>query len=404
MTKSLIVVFFCLCSLSLFASTFRPESLTPDQWKEDIEFLKVNLFKTHPDPFFKTSEIEISSAIDTLQSRIEGLEWFEIYSEMTRIVALIGDGHTAIHPSPMLNRYPVYPYVFSDGIYIIATDEAHLGLVNTKILQVGGFSTEEAFDRLSVFVAHDNDWGLKETTPNYFITAEIMRAAGLVNGRGELEIMVEKGEEILTSIITPVEGEIKLLQDRRSNTENQTQNENYWYEYCPDSRILHFHFRRCQSQKGKPFLFFNFDMFSFIRKNPVEKLVLDIRQNGGGNSLLLEPFMLRVMFDRKLNREGKLFVAIDRGTFSSAILNAISMSKRTKSIFVGEPTGGSPVHYGEVRKLTLPNSRIQVSCSTVLWKTTSDTSEAFMPDILIERTFEDYYLMMDRVIEAIRSF
>jgi len=105
-----------------------------------------------------------------------------------------------------------------------------------------------------------------------------------------------------------------------------------------------------------------------------------------------------------LNREGKLFVAIDRGTFSSAILNAISMSKRTKSIFVGEPTGGSPVHYGEVRKLTLPNSRIQVSCSTVLWKTTSDTSEAFMPDILIERTFEDYYLMMDRVIEAIRSF
>jgi len=78
--------------------------------------------------------------------------------------------------------------------------------------------------------------------------------------------------------------------------------------------------------------------------NSVEKLVLDSRQNSGGNSLFLEPLMIRIMLHWRFNREGKLFVMIGRENSSSAILNAISMQERTRAIFVREPKSGSPKH------------------------------------------------------------
>jgi len=52
----------------------------------------------------------------------------------------------------------------------------------------------------------------------------------------------------------------------------------------------------------------------------------------------------------------------------------------------------------------MPNSGISVSCSTTYWKTTFDTSEAFMPDILAVKSFQDYYEMRDLAFEAVMAY
>jgi hypothetical protein len=90
------------------------------------------------------------------------------------------------------------------------------------------------------------------------------------------------------------------------------------------------------------------------------------------------------MLDCKYNREGRLFVAIGRETFSSAILNAISM-KSVPERFSWENLRAAVRVTMELPSFTLPNSGITVHCSTTFWRTTSDTSEAMMPDILIEK-------------------
>jgi hypothetical protein len=80
--------------------------------------------------------------------------------------------------------------------------------------------------------------------------------------------------------------------------------------------------------------------------------------------MLLMPFINQIKANKKINKKGRLFVIIGRQTFSSAILNAISFKNNTEAIFVGEPTGGKPNHYGEIKVFTLKNSPIRVQYST----------------------------------------
>jgi len=58
----------------------------------------------------------------------------------------------------------------------------------------------------------------------------------------------------------------------------------YWFEYLPDSKTLYFNYRRCEDMKDQPFVEFNRRLFSFIDSHKVERLIIDLRDNSGGNS------------------------------------------------------------------------------------------------------------------------
>jgi C-terminal processing protease CtpA/Prc len=104
-----------------------------------------------------------------------------------------------------------------------------------------------------------------------------------------------------------------------------------------------------------------------INEQEGARLVLDVRSNGGGNESVLTPFIEAIKARPSLNTKGRLFVIIGRGTYSSALQNTITLSLDTNAILVGEPTGGKPNHYGEVRQFRLPNVGLRVQYSTRYW-------------------------------------
>ncbi|MFW5827416.1 MAG: hypothetical protein ACOCU4_04955 [Alkalispirochaeta sp.] len=57
-------------------------------------------------------------------------------------------------------------------------------------------------------------------------------------------------------------------------------------------------------------------------------------------------------------------VIIGRDAFSFAVLNAITLKQEAGAQFVGEPSGGRPNHYGEVKMFELPNLGRTVQYST----------------------------------------
>ncbi|MBN2219975.1 MAG: peptidase [Kosmotogaceae bacterium] len=393
--------------LIMWATAFSVQNLSDlssEDWIEDIEYLEERLMIIHPNPFFKIDQQVFQASIGTLKESLEELSWYEIYTRLTEIVASIEDGHTAIYPDSRLAVYPIYTYWFTDGLYIVATSDSEKHLLNCRVVEIAGMEVDDALERLKKVVSYDNEWGFLQSHSDYLNKEEIMKGLGMVEADGELLLKVEKEGEIVEASVKPQREVFHWIQKRADEIDRSYQGRKYWYQYYPDLGVLHFHYASCGLERGNPFILFNCRMFLFTWTNPVNKFVLDLRGNGGGSSVVLEPFILRMMIDWRLNRNGKLFVLIDRGTFSSAVLNAISMRKRTNAIFVGEPTGGSPRHYGEVKRFQLPNSGIAVSCSTTYWKTTSDTSEAFMPDILTVRSFQDYYEMRDLAFEAVMAY
>jgi hypothetical protein len=129
-----------------------------------------------------------------------------------------------------------------------------------------------------------------------------------------------------------------------------------------------------------------------------------MRLNGGGNSLIAEPLIEGIKQRPAINSKGHLFVVIGGKTFSSAILNALKFKNETEAIFVGEPTGGKPNHFGEIKLFVLPRSWIVVSYSTKYFKHSPEDTPSLYPDIDVGVSFSDFMECRDPVYEAITAY
>jgi len=125
-----------------------------------------------------------------------------------------------------------------------------------------------------------------------------------------------------------------------------------------------------------------------------------MRENRGGSSTILNPLIKEVK-KSSFNQPGNLYVIIGKDTFSSAILNAISLREETKANFIGEATGGEPNHYGEVKQFKLPNSQITIRYSTKYFHWLDEDVNTLQPDKMIEETFAAYRSGTDPVLEWI---
>ena len=75
-----------------------------------------------------------------------------------------------------------------------------------------------------------------------------------------------------------------------------------------------------------------------------DRVVLDLRYNGGGSDGVLIPLIH--LLEERYKQDGiQLYTLVGSNTFSSALINAV-MLKEVGYIIVGEPTGGSVDHFG----------------------------------------------------------
>lgn len=143
-----------------------------------------------------------------------------------------------------------------------------------------------------------------------------------------------------------------------------------------------------------------------VETNGAEKLVLDIRQNGGGNNGLV-PIIIRSLIQMKnIDRRGNLFVIIGRQTFSAAQNLTNELEKYTNAIFVGEPTASHVNMYGDAARFTLPNSKLIGQASVLWWQNMSerDTRKWTAPQVAAELTFTDYANNIDTAMQAIIEY
>src|SRR5262249_39225687 len=179
------------------------------------------------------------------------------------------------------------------------------------------------------------------------------------------------------------------LKDRRTN---------YWFETLPGQpKTLYFQFNLVVNSQTETFAQFLNRLFKFIDDNGIEKLIIDMRWNNGGNSLILQPLVNGLIRHDKLNQTRKLFVILGPYTFSAAINAAAGLNAKTNAIFVGEPTPTGPNFIAESNIINLPYSRLRVSISDLYWQNTwtMDTRVWLAPLLYVPVTFEAFKLKRD---------
>lgn len=145
-------------------------------------------------------------------------------------------------------------------------------------------------------------------------------------------------------------------------------------------------------------------LLQFLDGNPTKRLVIDLRQKGGGDFFEGRKHLIQPLKEHPaLNQKGHLFVIVGRATFSAAMTNAIDFRKQTNAILVGEPIGERPNSYSENDEMTLPNSRLVVSDSTRYYKFLEEEAPVVLPDKRIDPNWAHFQAGRDPVMDWILS-
>lgn len=395
---------------------------TVEQWREDLRVLADQLPKRHKNLFVALTREQFEQTVKQLDERIPTLNPQQIFVEMQRIVARVKDGHTLIARRDLQGgfiprRYPLTLFLYRDGLFVQSAATEYAPAVGGRVVKIGNATMEQAIRAVGEVISSDNEMNLKQRIPRSLIMADTLYGLGLIEDMENARFVIEqKGEQIAVDL-KPVSYDATWQAiDARDNSAppplwlKDPQN-NYWFEYLADSKTVYVQYNSVADKKDETIAAFAKRLFAFAEANPVDRLVLDIRRNGGGNAQLNLPLVHGLIRSDKLNQAGKLFILIGRGTFSAATQLVGDLERHTQAIFVGEPTGGKPNHYGlsglsGPTSFRLPHSRLIVEHSNEFMQrgVPGDDSPWKAPLLAAELTSDDYRTNRDPMMEAALNY
>ncbi len=399
--------------------------LTKADWQSDLKFLQQTVHKDYSFLFKNISAKEFDALVDQLYLAIPGMQDHEILAGFARIVSAFKYGHTDISWRQSPIKYHVTPfnfYWFSDGIYIEGTDKKYAALAGAKLTKVEGMPVMEALEKIKPLVPAENDQYFKAYGLDFFTVPEALHAQQISQTlKKSVTYTFEKDGKTMEHTIAAIEafrfprqyGFVSSRNDwvtvRNSNSTPpylKNLERIYYFEYIPDHKTLYVRHSQIQDDSTENIPAFYKRVFDFIDKNEVEKLVLDLRLNGGGNNYKNKPVITGIIESKKINQPGKLFVIIGRRTFSACQNLVNELSNYTNALFVGEPTSENINFYGDNQKVELPKSKLPVYLSFAWWQDKPQWENApwLAPHLAVDMSFEEYKTNKDPVLEACLQF
>lgn len=412
-----------LALLSLFAACRTvdpgrelPEPVVPQdvdhRWRQDLARFERELPRGHYDLFHQLSVEEFRTMVAELDSRATGLSAAQFDIELRKILARIGDSHTNLSWKPE-RLYPFAFYPMEEGVVVAGTDEPNLETLGMRLVAIDGMAVESVRERMSTIIPHENEAALTHSFVHYLRSPEFLYHLGIAGAPGEATFTFadyQGGSFSITAEPRPAEatrGFTTLAQRLGYNAENaplyvQNRGRNYWWRLAREEQILYIAYNRCIEDKDYPISELLEDIDAAIATSDPQAVVVDLRHNGGGDSRVFAPVTRRLADG---HREGAfdIYTFVGRQTFSSAILNAIELEE-AGALLVGEPTGGKPNHYGEIKFFELPNLEARVSYSTKYFQRyTGERGEAdsIYPDIAAPISLSSLLQRRDPAMEAV---
>jgi hypothetical protein len=361
--------------------------------------------QTPPNAFFNCAQADFEAAAAALAKQIPSLTDAQINLRLMMLTAMLGDSHTQVGIATPFHQFPIAAYWFADGLVIVGASDQQRDLIGAKVLRIGELRAEAACRRAAAAFPYENEATLRNLSPRYAMMGEVAHAFGIITDAGRMPVTIQPSagpeRSVVLSWLRPGE---RISWPQIDNTRlplyRQARGTANWMEWLPDEKAVYFRYGRCGDETGQAVAAIVEKVSEAIDANSAERLIVDLRNNGGGNSALLAPFIFDLKERPIGRRPGAVIVLIGRGTFSSAELNAMNFKNAVNAVLIGEPTGQKPNAYGEIKTFKLPHSRLSVQYSTKFFKTEDGDRESMDPDIRIDLSSADFFACKDPVLDA----
>lgn len=410
--------------------------LTAEQFHQGVQLVHQKMLERSPNPFQAFSRAQIETEVARLVGRRGPIPEGEAFIALSGLIGMLRDPHSwmSIDDDTRLfsRAVELRLWRFSDGVYVRAAASRHASLVGARIVAINGIPIDSAWQRILDGVGGGGQIAAGRA-PIYATMPEFLQALGMGQDDDTIRFTfaLPGGAQVTRTIPahqyqnysaayysaqgwTTPEGWVEPPGARRARWFDR-RNVAFWYEYQPESRTIYAQFNIATTDPDNPWTPANdrlrpmlTELFQRAASPDVERLVIDLRNNNGGNSALWQPLVHGIIRTERLYEPGRLFVVIGRLTESAAVAWASRIEGNTRAVFVGERTASPPNFFNDPagprrERYNLPGSAInfRVANARETWSDNSDIRAAIYPDIPVALSWDDYASGRDPVMAAI---
>jgi C-terminal processing protease CtpA/Prc len=426
---------------------------------KDLAILKKNLEKIHPGLYTYSSKTRIDEWFaETQNSLKDSMSYIQFYELVAPLNNIIKNGHSFVKLERFKKTYNIIPirlYRDKDAFYVLDSfDEKYKNLIGKEIIAIEGLPVVDIFNRLLQYQTRD---GENLTFPTEKLLYYFNLDYSLIYGAKD------------SYEITLVEATQKTSMTVRSISSKDIQ----FYDTTPEKKPVLFSikdsvgvltFKTFEKSRLKKIAYKKLlrEIFSSIKAEGVKHLIVDVRNNGGGDAVpnqelisylydkefklfkniytitkkiedkkyykqegvfwfntLVSWFKLEKIdknyyraktkgsdsyFPKADNYKGKLYILTNGRSFSATGEFASFIKHHREAVFIGEEVGGNQYQNtsGLSYYITLPNSRLRVFIPTILWELNVDIkndAHGVKPDYFVRNSITDELEHKDTVMD-----
>ena len=391
-------------------------------WRQDLRVIAERVPSIHPNAFYRLPRTRWDSAITAIDAKLPSMTRNQAMVAFSQLIALINDGHTTINPmfdrAMKVHYFPVELHQFDDGLFVRSAAPKYSSLVGAKVVRIGKVSADSALAAVATTFGHENEWWAHAWAASRTTLVEIMDGLGLVDDPNRMPLTVEKNGKREVVILEPTgplvpSGHNPMAAiDKKGWVDMRTgvaplwlRNPGlpYWSEYVASDSTLYVSYRAVVNMDEPTNPAFWRSVFAKADSLPIARMVIDIRENIGGNSFYNKQVIRGIVARPRLDRPDKLFVITGDRTFSAAMNLVLDLEQWTNATFVGEPTGAPTVFFGDHNQIVLPVSGLTVNVSSLPWYPDDprDKRPFVAPRLYTPVTASEYRANVDPAMRAI---
>jgi len=385
-------------------------------WTMDLHVVRWALHHVHPNAFHSTSSLAFDRQLGDLRRDLPNLSRSATIVRLAQTITTLRECHTGFGvstaPPVSFHALPVKVYYYSDGPFIQAAAPQYGDIAGGRVVRIGNESPAQAIPALlSVSMASDK-WSSWGGLP-YTFRGEVLQALGISTTARVVRIDVEVKGKTISRELPVITNPINLgwgigpppganWVDARTNAPPPLYLAHPDEEFLLETRARYIYARIDQIADGrheKLSAFWDRVIAQYDAKQ--RPLIVDLRENGGGDNTLLAPVIASIAKRPGLKRQHDLYVIVGRATQSAAENFVTRMQAVAPVIVVGEPAGETPNQYGDPIAVRLPYSGILLHVSTHYYHEQSAQPNLTMPTLPAALSSWDYKNGIDPALRAI---
>ena len=433
-TNKILIISFFVCAFTVNAFG-QVQEFSREQMIQDIDTLFSTIDKVHPDMYAVYPKQQLDNDIERAKSGLEPSgDIFYFYKQVAPLVAKLGDGHTSVF-RPAMDRentehilfFPFPVKVTKSKVIHVQNDytqEQNSIPIGAQIMRINNRDASDIVTEMMNYVSGEKDF-YRIARLEWLFTPLLHTL--FRDSIFDIEYMFNQKYHSIS--IKGLSYEERYERPQQSNSQYDNL---YSFSILQDKDIGTIEFNSFSDLDR--FKLFLDSTFQVLQEENIGNLIIDIRENGGGNSLLgdelfqyispvpfaqwgkgivkysdvqkqyhktnydyevtnpngLEAFDANTLIELKENSlryKGNVYLLISHSTFSSAASFSWAFQYFKMGTVIGEETGGLAVCFGDIITSKLPNSGLFYCISHkkfYQYGATDDNTHGTLPDYNVE--------------------